>query len=394
MKLSYAIRRCSWTLGVSLALAAVVSHAAAAEAWRPACDETRDGRYTFERLGGSDGRPAVISVCPDVHCASKTAFASVTADTYSAPTPSGPARPYFLVEREGEKRIIGARRLALQGAYNFRDLGGIQTSDGKTIRWGQVFRGDTLTRLTPADYVRLNAIGIGLVCDLRTREERKTDPTEWQGGSPLFVLAPVSENDKGDSRNNTLMDALRSGKMSEEDGKNVFEQFYIRMVFDSASKFGVVLRAIETSDRPSMFHCTGGRDRTGITAAMLLHMLGVPRETILADFVLSTRYLNERAAPAPAPANEAEARQARLFAEVIRLQPRYIEAVFKAIDERYGSFDAYRRDALHFTDADVSALKARLPRVEAVAALDSKSAMNARASRMASSVKPIWPRSL
>ena len=358
MKLFFSIRRHSWPLAVSLALAAVVSHAA--ETWRPACDETRDGRYTFERLGGSSGRPAVISLCPDVHCASKTAFASVTADTYSAPRPAGLARPYFLVERQGEKRIIGARRLALEGAYNFRDLGGIQTSDGKTIRWGQVFRSDTLTRLTSADYARLNAIGIGLVCDLRTREERKTDPTEWQKGSPVFVLAPVSENDQGDSQNNTLMDAIRAGKMSEEDGKKTFEQFYIKMVFDSAPKFGAVLRAIETSDRPSMFHCTGGRDRTGITAAMLLHILGVPRETILADFVLSTRYLNERAAPAPAAATDAEARQAALFAEVVRLQPRYIEAVFKAIDERYGSFDAYRRDALHFTDADVIALKARL----------------------------------
>ena len=259
-----------------------------------------------------------------------------------------------------EDRIIAARRLALEGAYNFRDLGGIQTSDGKTIRWGRVFRSDTLTRLTSADYMRLNAIGVGLVCDLRTREERKTDPTEWQDGSPVFVLAPVSENDKGASQNSTLADALRSGKMSVEDGKRMFEQFYIRMVFDSAPKFGAVLRAIETSDRPSIFHCTGGRDRTGITAAMLLHILGVPRERILSDFVLSTRYLNERQTTTSTPATEAEAQQARLYAEVILLQPRYIEAVFKAIDERYGSFDRYRRDALHFSDPDVTALRARL----------------------------------
>ena len=357
MNLSHTIRHYSWTLAGSLALATVASHAA--ETWTPACDETRDGRYTFERLGGSSQRPVAISLCPDVRCATKTAFASVTVDTYSGSKPPGMARPYFLVERQGEKRIIGARRLALEGAYNFRDLGGIQTSDGKSIRWGQVFRSDTLTRLTSADYARLNAIGISLVCDLRTREERKTDPTEWQEGSPVFVLAPVSENDKGSSQNNTLMDALRSG-MSAEDGKKVFEQFYIRMVFDSAPKFGAVLRAIETSDRPAMFHCTGGRDRTGIAAALLLQILGVPRVTILADFVLSTQYLNERPAPvATAPAGS-DLRQAALYAEVLRLQPRYIEAVFNAIDQRYGSFDAYRRNALHLTDADAIALKSRL----------------------------------
>ena len=352
-------RRQPGRAAVLLALAAIALHGAT-ETWSPACDETRDGRYTFEQLGGSTARPVRISLCPDVHCAGNTPFATVTQDTYSASTPAGLARPYFLVERQGERRVIGARRLALQGAYNFRDLGGIRTLDGKTIRWGQVFRSDTLTRLTSADYIRLNAIGVGLVCDLRTREERKTDPTEWQQGSPVFVLAPVSENDRGASQNSTLTDALRSGKMSAEDGKKMFEQFYIRMVFDSAPKFGAVLRAIGTSDRPSMFHCTGGRDRTGITAAMLLHILGVPRERILSDFVLSTRYLNERGAVTTAPPNEAEAQQARLYAEVILLQPRYIEAVFKAIDERYGSFDRYRREALHLADADVVTLKARL----------------------------------
>jgi protein-tyrosine phosphatase len=351
--------RHTWRAVAIIAIASAVS-IAAAEKWTPACDETRTGLYTFESLGGSSGRPVRISLCPEVTCAIKTEFATVTTDTYSAPMPSALARPYFLVERQGERRIIGARRLALQGAYNFRDLGGMQTMDGKTVRWGQVFRSDTLTRLTAADYTRLNAIGIGLVCDLRTREERKTDPTEWQDGSPVFVLAPVSENDKGASQNNTVSDALQSGKMSVEEGKSAFEQFYIRMVFDSASKFGAALRAIETSDRPSMFHCTAGRDRTGITAAMLLHILGVPRETILWDFVLSTKYLGEHQTATPVPPTEEAARQAQQYAEVTRLQPRYIEAVFKAIDQRYGSFDQYRRNALHLTDADVVALKVRL----------------------------------
>ncbi len=338
----------------SLLLFVLVLQAAGA-AWTPACDETRDGRYTFDHLAGTSARPVNISMCPDVKCSTRTALATVTQDTYSTPMPKGLARPYFLVETKTEKRIIGARRLALQGAYNFRDLGGLPTQEGKTVRWGQVYRSDTLTHLTAPDYARLNALGIGLVCDLRTREERKTDPTEWQEGSPVFVLAPVSEDAKGSSQNSTLQDALGSGKMSVEDGKKVFEQFYIKMIFDSASKFGVVLRSIETSDRPSMFHCTGGRDRTGLTAALLLNMLGVPRQTILSDFVLSSRYLDENKTQ-----TNAMPQPGSVYAEVITLQPRYIEAVFNAIDGRYGSFDRYRREALHLTDADVAGLKSRL----------------------------------
>jgi protein-tyrosine phosphatase len=204
-----------------------------------------------------------IYVCPKVSCASKKEYVTVTSDSWSAPALARLARPYFLLERsengKREGRIIGARWLVLEGAFNFRDLGGLRTADGKTIRWGRVFRSDTLTPLTAHDYERLNAVGISLVCDLRTRQERETDPTNWREASPVFVLAAVSEEAKGAAVNGTLLERLQTGKVSVEEGKAIFEGFYIRMVFDSAAKFGTVFRAIETTDRPSMFHCTGGR---------------------------------------------------------------------------------------------------------------------------------------
>jgi protein tyrosine/serine phosphatase len=75
---------------------------------------------------------------------------------------------------------------------------------------------------------------------------------------------------------------------------------------------------------------------------------------IVEDFVFSTKYLNER------PSTPTDGAAAGINAEVLRLQPRYIEAVFKAIDQQYGSFDRYRREALHFSDADVTALRATL----------------------------------
>jgi protein-tyrosine phosphatase len=146
-----------------------------------------------------------------------------------------------------------------------------------------------------------------------------------------------------------------------EQGRQAFEQFYTSIALDSAAKFGTVLRNIASSSGPALFHCQGGRDRTGITAAMLLEILGVPRQTILEDYVLSTVYLNERpTAPAAAPASEAEARAEKLYSEVIQLQPRYIAAVFQEIAAKHGSFDRYRRSALQLTDADVLRLKSRL----------------------------------
>lgn len=342
----------------------VLLYAAGPSSWAPSCDETRTGAYTFSKLDGSAAHPVKIYLCRAVSCTEKSDFATATADSYSAPAPSGVARPFFVVERTAdgkrEDRVIAARRLALEGAYNFRDLGGLQTDTGKTVRWGQVFRSDTLTHLTDHDYDRLNAIGISLVCDLRSRDERKSDPTDWKNGSPVFVVAPVSEDDKGTALDRTQMSRLQSPGMTVEEGQHIFEGFYVRMVFDSAPKFGTVLRAIATTDQPAVFHCTGGRDRTGITAALLLRILGVPQQTIADDFVLSTRYLNENPVPMSIPGTQPGTDEARLFAQIIELQPRYIEALFRAIDERYGSFDRYRGEALRINDADVLALRSRL----------------------------------
>jgi len=332
----------------------------AAASWTPACDETRDGKYAFEKLGGSASEPVQIWLCTDAQCATKHEFAKVTADTYSVAAPHEAGRPFFLIERQRERRIIAARHLALEGAYNFRDLGGMQTQDGKTVRWGQVFRSDVLAQLTAADYLRLNAIGISLVCDLRTREERRTAPTEWKDGSPTFLLAPVSEDEKGNSRSSNLQSTLQPGKVSLEEGRVIFEKFYTETALKSAAKFGTVLRAIATTDRPSMFHCQGGRDRTGMTAAFLLTILGVPKQTILADYVLSTKYLNQRPAAAAAPVTAEQTQLAQRYADVIELQPRYIEAIFTGIQKQYGTFDRFRREGLGLTDDEVRKLKTRL----------------------------------
>jgi protein-tyrosine phosphatase len=95
-------------------------------------------------------------------------------------------------------------------------------------------------------------------------------------------------------------------------------------------------------------------------AALLLRILNVPMTMIVSDYLLSTRYLAERPTP-PLKAETAEQqRREREYQEVIRLQPRYINAVFEAIDRRYGGFDRYRREALHLSDEDVARLKARL----------------------------------
>lgn len=342
------------------ALAALLVGVATLEAqvdWRPELDETRDRQLRFEGLAATPATPVRISRCDDVDCAAAEPLAIVTAGSHVVPMPTDSPRLFFRVERGGDRRVIGARRLLLEGAVNFRDLGGLKAADGRTVRWGRLFRSDVLTRLTDADYARLNGLGITLVCDLRGRDERRDAPTVWANGSPTFILAPLTEDAQGRSTT-SVVGALASGSMTLAQGQQAFEDFYARIAIDSAAKIGVVMRTIAAAETPALFHCTGGRDRTGLIAALTLEMLGVPREAILADYVASNRYLAERGPLAPMAGLPPE--RAKLLADVLELQPRYLNAVFARIEATHGNVATYRRQALGLDDDDVAALRARL----------------------------------
>jgi protein-tyrosine phosphatase len=332
-----------------------------AGAWHPECDEVGAHQYEFDDLHASAASPVRIFLCSDIRCFNRKLLVTATTESLLVPRPSEAVRAYFGLEARDEhraiaRRIIGIRRYALQGASNFRDLGGIEAADGRRVRWGHVFRSDDLSGLTAADYARLNLLGISLVCDLRTHEERERYPTVWRDGSPVFLLTPVSEDAQGVSRDEEWRSALNDPARSVADRNDLFEQFYVSMALHSASKFGIAIRGVEAWPRASLFHCAAGRDRTGIMAAILLRILGAAHDEIIADYVLSAKFADP-ATSQPRPVTPGQQPQE---ATVAYEQSRYIDAVFAAIDRRYGAFDAYRRKALGISDADVARLKESL----------------------------------
>lgn len=341
-----------------LLLISITARPAAQSApWRPTLDETRTGTLRFEALGATPAAPVRVARCRDARCSAADPVASVTEATFVLPAPAGPERPFFALERGAERKVLSARRLALEGAVNFRDLGGLTTASGRTVRWGRVFRSDVLSKLTPADYARLNGLGIDLVCDLRGRDERQADPTVWANGSPTMLVAALTEDALGKSGDSVLT-PLATGTMTVAQGQRLFEDFYARIAIDSAAKVGHVMRAIATSERPLLFHCTGGRDRTGLIAALTLDLLGVPREAIIDDYVSSNRFLAERGPLTPMAGLTPE--RAQVMAQVLELQPRYLQAAFRRIEREHGSMAAYRRHALGLSDADVARMHAAL----------------------------------
>lgn len=187
----------------------------------------------------------------------------------------------------GAALVVGERRVPLTGALNVRDLGGYRTADGSRTRWGRVFRADALHALSDEDRDAVAALGLRAVFDLRRDSERDRAPNVELGGDVRsIVLAMGGAAAEGAE----LMDQVLAGEVSEID-----EQFmvdvYADLLASHAADFGTLLGSlVEPDGLPALFHCTAGKDRTGLAAAMLLSVLGVADDAILDDYELSNRY--------------------------------------------------------------------------------------------------------
>ncbi len=196
---------------------------------------------------------------------------------------------YHLVDESGNRQVISERRVFLEGAVNFRDIGGYMTSDGSEVKWGKVFRADGLARLTSDDYQLLKQIGIKRVFDFRTPPEADESPDRLpETDAMTYVHLPVTHG-KFD-----FVDAMN--RLKKGDSSWLTPDFmvngYIRNIEDFAGVWGEVINYLaDVESPPIVFHCTGGKDRTGTCAALILLMLGVPEETVIEDHQLSNIYI-------------------------------------------------------------------------------------------------------
>ena len=172
------------------------------------------------------------------------------------------------------------RRVPFEGIQNFRDLGGYPTADGGKVRWGQVYRADALHKLTEADLDSFGGLGVRTVFDLRGDAEREEFPGP-------FDIDPPPDRRAGPR----APSRCRPTGHDDGGGERMLRDMYVGALTHSAAKFGVLLTALaDPARRPAVFHCHGGKDRTGVSAAVLLLALGVDRETVLDDYEATRRY--------------------------------------------------------------------------------------------------------
>ncbi len=241
-------------------------------------------------------------------------------------------------------------QVRLDGASNFREIGGYLTAQGQRIRPNMVYRSDDLSRLSRADRVRLARLNLKLVCDLRGARERETRPDRLgPGNSVRIVNLPIPELEVD---REYMIKLLLSGRTGEIHSEEWMKAFYRRMVTRHASEFGALLQLIsDPANIPVLIHCTGGKDRTGLAVAFILLALGVPTETVFDDYLLTNTYT--------AKATDRKVKLLWLLSRfgtkpdqvrsLFGAKKEYLQVAFDTITQAYGSIDAYLHYALGVT---------------------------------------------
>ncbi|HEY7693928.1 MAG TPA: tyrosine-protein phosphatase [Gaiellaceae bacterium] len=228
-----------------------------------------------------------------------------------------------------------ARDLAWDGCLNVRDLGGLPTEDGQETRYGTLFRADSVGHLTREGWQSLLDAGIARIVDLRGQVEIDEDPPRDFAVEVVHVpvLDHFDEEAWEDIR--TLSAAARSHAAATE-------QVYLRFLEHCRPSFARAVAAVADAPGPVVFHCYSGKDRTGLVAAILLRLAGVPVEVIAEDYALSGLRLAPRHRQWLASAED-EIERARI--ERITATPRdAMSAVLEAVDRRYGGVERYLLD--------------------------------------------------
>ena len=250
------------------------------------------------------------------------------------------------------------RKLPFTGAHNFRDLGGYKTEDGRTVKWGKIYRSDNLHSLTDEDLKYMKRLNIESVVDFRSVEERENEPDRLNPDMTQ-VLLPIKFQPKelDDDSIKNLMKDLTFGDL---DSSNLLRDFNIVIVEEFAEEYkNFFRRIIENNAEPLVFHCTAGKDRAGFASAMILTILGVPREKVIEDYLLTNTYVKDHVDDKMLEIElktffRADTDNLR---KINLVEERYIQAAFDTIDSKWGGMDRYISEALNLNEEDILKLQ-------------------------------------
>ena len=247
------------------------------------------------------------------------------------------------------------RAIPIDGVENCRDLGGLTIQDGRLIETGWAFRSGQLHGITEIGLEAVRQLGISAVLDLRTEFEAGERPDRLPADAQLFQISA------NDIDMEALIEGLMSGDLDSDDLDDVIQQGY-RSNLRTGQNAMRTLFELLAAGRPTIFHCAGGKDRTGVAAAVLLGFLGASRETIIDDYLMTNVQRKNR--PSRERKEQLDQFDPRI-AEGLLSRPR---AAIKAnicftldlVENEYGGYQRYVGEFLGVSARDQKALRSRL----------------------------------
>ncbi|MDD3799247.1 MAG: tyrosine-protein phosphatase [Novosphingobium sp.] len=268
--------------------------------------------------------------------------------------PAGRRAYVILRHEDGSATVVAERVLPLEQGSNFRDIGGYETRDGHTVRWGKAFRSGAMALLTEDDYALIGQLGLDSVVDFRSLEEREIAPDLVDDRTGALFIA-----------NDYSLKPLFA-KMGQGDGENTYRGMEKLL----APQYRSLFKRLLAGDGAVLYHCSAGQDRTGIATALIYDVLGVDRETILRDYHLSTALRRTQWEMPPLdPADYPDNPMVQYYAKMqaagrTGAEPLYtpggashLAQFFVYLDAEYGGSEGYVKQVLGFSDADIARLR-------------------------------------
>lgn len=251
---------------------------------------------------------------------------------------------------------------------NLRELGGYQTTDGRTIKKGVLYRCGHMSELTPEQASIYTALKLRTIIDLRRDDEVADRPTP-QFGDETNIHLSVSDPD------NAFAEA--AARAHEPDAARIIlgeaVRYYTEIVTHNIHRYTSVMEYIfEPANLPLLFHCTAGKDRTGFVAAAILKFLDVPDNVVIEDYLLTNELLADRAdervvvwrerlaAERGISTSEVDPESLKALRTLMLTHRDMIQATFTAVADTFGTWHNLRRDALSITDAQLETFQAHV----------------------------------
>lgn len=300
--------------------------------------------------------------------------AESTANLFVLLLPAAKGPYYFYYRLDGQNSYIFSERvIPLQGAINVRDMGGYETVDGRLVKWGKLFRGDQLSKLTEQDIRLLEALNIKTIVDYRSQHEQSINPNKSIGTvKKVFHYDPQSDFSEAaasavdlEDENEKLIAGLKAGVVPENyiNGKGLkviesYRNFVLNPVCREAYK-NVVSVYVNPDAAPVLQHCRGGKDRTGFGSMLILLLLGVKLEDVIYDYTLTGALRQERNTLKLGHYQQLTDNEDYIayLMSLIETRAEFINESIRTINEEYGGIEAYALTMYGITSNDIETMK-------------------------------------